>query len=90
MDAGLYGLAVLGVVSSVVAAYYYLRIVKVMYFDKLAADVKVEVIISRTSKAVLAIVIIANIIIFFQPHKLLDAVPAVELNNNEKNYENNQ
>ena len=37
IDAGMYGLAVIGVLSSVVAAYYYLRIVKVMYFDD-AAD----------------------------------------------------
>ncbi len=34
IDAGMYGLAVIGVLSSVVAAYYYLRIVKVMYFDE--------------------------------------------------------
>ena len=27
-------LAILGVLSSVIAAYYYLRIVKVMYFDE--------------------------------------------------------
>ena len=33
IEAELYVLAVLGVVSSVVAAYYYLRIVKIMYFD---------------------------------------------------------
>ena len=33
IQANLYGLAVLGVLSSVVAAYYYLRIVKMMYFD---------------------------------------------------------
>jgi NADH-quinone oxidoreductase subunit N len=37
IDAGMYVLAVIGVLSSVVAAYYYLRIVKVMYFDE-AAD----------------------------------------------------
>lgn len=37
IDAGMYGLAVIGVLTSVVAAYYYLRIVKVMYFDE-AAD----------------------------------------------------
>jgi NADH-quinone oxidoreductase subunit N len=30
---GLYGLAVIGVLSSVVGAYYYIRIVKLMYFD---------------------------------------------------------
>ncbi len=33
IDAGLYVLAILGVLASVVAAYYYLRIVKIMYFD---------------------------------------------------------
>ena len=34
VQANLYGLAVVGVLSSVVAAYYYLRIVKMMYFDQ--------------------------------------------------------
>ena len=34
IDAGLYTLAVLGVLASVVAAFYYLRIVKLMYFDE--------------------------------------------------------
>ncbi len=33
IDAGLYVLAVIGVLSTVVGAYYYLRIVKIMYFD---------------------------------------------------------
>ena len=34
VDAGLFALAVIGVVLSTVAAYYYLRIVKIMYFDE--------------------------------------------------------
>ncbi len=34
IDAKLYTLAVVGVVTSVVGAYYYLRLVKVMYFDE--------------------------------------------------------
>jgi len=34
IDAGLYALAVIGVVTSVVGAFYYLRIVKLMYFDE--------------------------------------------------------
>ncbi|NQV79536.1 MAG: NADH-quinone oxidoreductase subunit N, partial [Alphaproteobacteria bacterium] len=34
IDAQLYTLAVLGVLSSVVGAYYYLRIIKIMYFDE--------------------------------------------------------
>ena len=33
IEAGLYALCVLGVLSSVVGAYYYLRIVKIMYLD---------------------------------------------------------
>ncbi len=34
IKAGLYVLAVIGVVTSVVGAYYYLSIVKIMYFDE--------------------------------------------------------
>ena len=34
IDANLVGLAVIGVIASVVGAFYYLRIVKVMYFDE--------------------------------------------------------
>jgi NADH-quinone oxidoreductase subunit N len=33
IKAGLYALAVIGVLASVVAAYYYLRVVKIMFFD---------------------------------------------------------
>jgi NADH-quinone oxidoreductase subunit N len=33
VNAGLYPLAILGVLSSVIAAFYYIRIVKIMYFD---------------------------------------------------------
>ena len=34
MDAGLYALAITGVLASVVGAYYYLRVIKVMFFDE--------------------------------------------------------
>jgi NADH-quinone oxidoreductase subunit N len=34
IEAGLYALAVIGVLASVVGAYYYLRIVKIMYMDE--------------------------------------------------------
>ncbi|MES2753902.1 MAG: NADH-quinone oxidoreductase subunit NuoN [Pseudomonadota bacterium] len=37
VDAGLYALAVAGIVGSVVGAYYYLKVVKTMYFDEPAA-----------------------------------------------------
>ncbi len=38
VDAGLYPLAVAGFVASVIGAYYYLRVVKVMYFDEPAPE----------------------------------------------------
>jgi NADH-quinone oxidoreductase subunit N len=38
METGLYALAVIGVVTSVVGAYYYLLVVKTMYFDEPAPD----------------------------------------------------
>jgi NADH-quinone oxidoreductase subunit N len=34
INAGLYGLAVIGVLTSAVGAYYYLRVIKIMYFDE--------------------------------------------------------
>lgn len=34
VEAGLFPLAIIGVLASVVGAYYYLRIVKIMYFDE--------------------------------------------------------
>ncbi|MBS0272204.1 MAG: NADH-quinone oxidoreductase subunit NuoN [Proteobacteria bacterium] len=37
ISAGFFGLAVVGVLTSVVASYYYLKIVKVMYFDEIPA-----------------------------------------------------
>lgn len=38
INAGLYALAVIGVLASVVGAYYYLRIIKIMWFDEPAGS----------------------------------------------------
>ncbi len=61
IDAHLYGLSVIGVLASVVGAYYYLRIVKIMYFDEPAeafepmeAHLKIILVISAVFAAVLA------------------------------------
>ena len=34
VNEGLYALAVIGILTSVIGAFYYLRIVKIMYFDE--------------------------------------------------------
>ncbi|MEM9331347.1 MAG: NADH-quinone oxidoreductase subunit NuoN [Pseudomonadota bacterium] len=38
IQSGLYALAIIGVLASVVGAYYYLRIIKIMWFDEPADD----------------------------------------------------
>ncbi|MGD0144232.1 MAG: NADH-quinone oxidoreductase subunit NuoN [Rhizomicrobium sp.] len=63
MDAHLYSLAVIGVIASVVGAYYYLRIVKIMYFDEPAPAFDEDMswnlgaILASTSIFVLAFVV---------------------------------
>ncbi len=49
----LYGLAVIGVLTSVVAAFYYLRIVKLMYFDEAPVEV-----IDRQDDGIVTIVLV--------------------------------
>jgi NADH-quinone oxidoreductase subunit N len=70
IQAGLFTLAVLGVISSVVGAYYYLLIVKVMYFDepKEAFDP-----ISGELGAVLGLSGLAVLLFFIYPGPLVDA-----------------
>lgn len=47
IDAGLYTLAVIGVLASVVGAYYYLRIVKLMYFDEPVPEFSTDTGVSK-------------------------------------------
>ncbi|MFC7050557.1 NADH-quinone oxidoreductase subunit NuoN [Emcibacter nanhaiensis] len=53
VNEGLYLLAVIGVLASVIGAYYYLRIVKVMYFDKPAEEFLPQK--SREMKLIMAV-----------------------------------
>jgi len=66
IQTGLYPLAIIGVLASVVGAFYYLRIVKIMYFDEPAASLesKMEprlaaILVSSTAFAVLFVVFAA-------------------------------
>jgi len=70
IKAGLYGLAVIGVLASVVGAYYYLLIVKIMYFDEPAAAFKP---MPGELKAVLGIAGLFNLLFFVYPAPLIEA-----------------
>ena len=70
IKAGLYVLAVIGVLTSVVGAFYYLTIVKIMYFDEPAPSF-------QTMPGLLRLVLFAagvvNILFFAYPAVLTDA-----------------
>jgi NADH-quinone oxidoreductase subunit N len=73
IKAGLFTLAVVGVVTSVVGAYYYLAIVKVMYFDEPAPRFEP---MPHELGAVLAVTGLLNLLFFIYPAPLVEAANA--------------
>jgi NADH-quinone oxidoreductase subunit N len=73
IKAGLFTLAVIGVVTSVVGAYYYLSIIKVMYFDEPLVRLDPMRIELRT---VLAVAGLFNIFFFVYPAPLVSVATA--------------
>ena len=69
VEAEHYTVAIIGVLASVVASYYYLRIIKVMFFDEAAAGVDKD---ASWSRRYVALASIAFILLFcFFPMSLL-------------------
>ncbi len=67
LKAGFYVLAVIGVLTSVVSAYFYLRIIKVMYFDEPGVEpldgplpTSINAVLAVTSAVILLFVIFPN------------------------------
>jgi NADH-quinone oxidoreductase subunit N len=73
MKAGLYLLAILGMVTSVVGAYYYLAIVKLMYFDEPVGKFEQ---MPYELRVVLAICGLFNIFFFLYPAPLVGIASA--------------
>jgi NADH-quinone oxidoreductase subunit N len=73
IKAGLYVLAVIGVLASVVGAYYYLAIIKTMYFDDAVEGFYAMPIELRV---VLAVCGLFNILFFLYPGPLVGAASA--------------
>jgi NADH-quinone oxidoreductase subunit N len=70
IQAGFYGLAVIGVLASVVGAYYYLVIIKIMYFDEPAPGFQP---VPGEIKAVLGLAGLFNLLYFVYPAPLIGA-----------------
>jgi NADH-quinone oxidoreductase subunit N len=73
VDAHLYWLAVIGILTSAVGAFYYLRIVKVIYFDEAAAPFDQA---PFTQRAVLALASLAMLLFWVYPAPLVEAASA--------------
>jgi NADH-quinone oxidoreductase subunit N len=71
IDAKLTGLAVIGVVTSVVSAFYYLRVVKVMYFDEPAPGFDRP--ISAELKGVVFVTAVVTLFFFVLPGPVMGA-----------------
>ncbi|HMK67268.1 MAG TPA: NADH-quinone oxidoreductase subunit NuoN [Stellaceae bacterium] len=74
IDARYYGLAIIGVVTSVVGAYYYLRIVKVMFFDEPAPAFDRPT--SPVLGTVLAVSALLVLLFFIYPAPIADSAKA--------------
>src|SRR5438874_1747949 len=73
IQAGLFTLAVIGVITSVVGGYYYLMIVKTMYFDEPAKPFEP---MPYELKAVLAVTGLFSLLFFVYPSPLIQAADA--------------
>jgi len=73
IKAGFYILAVIGVLASVVGAYYYLAIVKIMYFDEAVEGFSA---MPLELKVVLTVCGLFNILFFLYPGPLVGAASA--------------
>jgi NADH-quinone oxidoreductase subunit N len=74
VEAGLYTLAVVGVLSSVLGAFYYLRIVKLMYFDQPADSFDRPM--GREIGTILVATTLFVLLFFLHPSPLLDGAEA--------------
>ena len=68
----LYVLSVLGVLASVISAFYYLRIIKIMYFDESKSEGIINFKISLQSKIILFLSLFLIICFIFYPSLLIN------------------
>ena len=69
IESGLYTLAIIGVLASVVGAFYYLRIIKIIYFDE---NINTFEPISKRMKLIIYVTAIPVILFFIRPSLLTD------------------
>ena len=74
-----YSGSVLGVLASVISAYYYLRIIKVIYFDDLKQNLNLHFSISLESKIILFLLMLIISLFVFYPSFLINFAASLEI-----------
>jgi NADH-quinone oxidoreductase subunit N len=69
IEGGFIVTAIVGVIASVISAYYYIRLIKIMFFDEASDTIKIDTCPARVF--VLAISLLITIIFIFFPNILL-------------------
>ncbi len=77
LEQSMYYLAIIGLLSTVIAAFYYLRVVKIMYFDKVQE--KFDSDYSLSLKLTLTFSTILILFYFIYPSKLIEIVSKISL-----------
>ena len=80
IESQLYSLAILGVLASVISAFYYLRIIKGIYFDEPNNSESFDFTISNHSKIILTVVIFILTFFILYPSLLTEIVIGISLN----------
>lgn len=73
VNAGLIALAVIGLLTSVVGAFYYIRIVKIMYFDDAAEPIEP---VDRSMAVIMGLAGVFVALFFIYPAPLIDSAKA--------------
>ena len=77
IEVKMYTLAVIGLITTVVSAFYYLRVIKIVYFDK--AKIPFEENYDFGLKAILILTSVMILIYFIYPSILIDAVSNITI-----------
>ncbi len=77
IEVKMYTLAIIGLITTVVSAFYYLRVIKIVYFDK--AKTPFEENYDFGLKAILILTSVMILIYFIYPSILIDAVSNISI-----------
>ena len=64
IESDLYLLAIIAVITSIISAFYYLRIIKVMFFDKQVNEIYINIPVISKLIIIIALIISIFLIIF--------------------------